>query len=114
MPGVREETRAADERGARTGWVFLTNHAHVLLQVAWQPDATLREVAERVGITERAAHRIMADLVADGYVSRTRVGRRNRYRVHSHRSLRHPETAGVAVGELLELLRPAERQIQAP
>ena len=56
----------------------------------------------------------MADLVADGYVSRTRMGRRNRYRVHSNRSLRHPETAGVVVGELLELLRPAERQIPAP
>jgi predicted ArsR family transcriptional regulator len=89
---------------ARAGWVFLTNHAHVLLQVARRPDATLRQVAERVGITERAAHRIMADLVADGYVTRTRVGRRNHYRIHAKRSLRHPETAGTEVGALLDLL----------
>ena len=85
-------------------WTFLTNHAHVLLCVAAQPDIRLRDVARRVGITERAAQRIMADLVAGGYLDRERVGRRNQYRVHADAPMRHPLESSQAVGRLLDVL----------
>ena len=85
-------------------WIFLTNHAHVLLQVAHRPDATVREIAARVGITERAAHRILADLVAERYIERERVGRRNRYRVDPSRPLRHAQLSHLQVGALLSAL----------
>ena len=62
-------------------WTFLTNHGHVLIAVATDPQARLREIAQRVGITERAAQLIVNDLEAAGYISKERVGRRNRYEV---------------------------------
>jgi DNA-binding Lrp family transcriptional regulator len=71
-------------------WSFLTNHAHVLLCIAHDPAIRLRDIAEAVGITERAAHRIVAELVEEGYVSRERRGRRNYYEVHPEQPLRHP------------------------
>ena len=71
-------------------WTFLTNHAHVLLCIAADPTIRVREVAALVGITERAAQRIVADLEAEGYISHERVGRRNRYEVHPTLPLRHP------------------------
>src|ERR687895_974209 len=86
-------------------WVFLTNHAYVLLCLARDPGIRLRDVAEHVGITERAAQRIVADLVADGYVTRMRAGRRNRYRVNSSAPLRHQLVDGHVVGDLLRALR---------
>ena len=86
------------------GWTFLTNHAHVLLLISRDPDIRVRELAERVGITERAAHRIVADLAEAGYLSRTRVGRRNRYQVHPELPLRHPIERAHEVGELLDVL----------
>jgi DNA-binding Lrp family transcriptional regulator len=86
------------------GWTFLTNHAHVLLLISRDPDIRVRELAERVGITERAAHRIVGDLVEAGYLSRARVGRRNHYVVHPERPLRHPIERAHHVGELLEVL----------
>jgi DNA-binding Lrp family transcriptional regulator len=100
---------------AVTGWTFLTNHAHVLLLISRDPEIRVRELAERVGITERAAHRIVADLVDAGYLSRARVGRRNRYQVHPERPLRHPIERDHEVGELLEVLGgPARRSRPAP
>ena len=66
---------------------------------------TLRDVADTVGITERAAQRIVTDLVEAGYVERTRVGRRNTYKLDPHRHMRHPEQTEYEIGELLELLR---------
>ena len=86
------------------GWTFLTNHGHVLLLISRDPDIRVRELAERVGITERAAHRIVADLAEAGYLSRTRVGRRNRYQVHPELPLRHPIERAHEVGELLDVL----------
>ena len=62
-------------------WDFLTNHAHVLLCVAHDPDVRLRDIAASVGITERGAHRIISQLVEEGYLTRERQGRRNRYKV---------------------------------
>ena len=86
------------------GWTFLTNHGHVLLLISQDPDIRVRQLAGRVGITERAAHRIVADLVGAGYLSRTRVGRRNRYMVHPELPLRHPIERTHNIGELLDVL----------
>ncbi len=86
------------------GWTFLTNHAHVLVCIAEDPDILLREVAERVGITERATQRIVAELEADGYLSHERVGRRNRYQVNRERPLRHPMEDHLEIGALLRVL----------
>jgi len=93
------------------GWTFLTNHTHVLLCIARDPEARLRDVAGLVGITERAAQRILADLVASGYVSRQRVGRRNSYALVPDLPLRHPLERQCAVGTLLSALdtRPARQ-----
>jgi DNA-binding Lrp family transcriptional regulator len=85
-------------------WTFLTNHAHVLLCVAADPDVRLREVAARVGITERATQRIVAELEAEGYLSHEKVGRRNRYEVHASLPLRHPLEDHLEIGALLRVL----------
>src|SRR3712207_5766339 len=92
-------------------WTFLTNHAHVLLCIARDPGARLRDVADDVGITERAAQRIVGELVAAGYLEREREGRRNRYRVHRELPLRHPLEREHAIGEILAVLgSPKPRQ----
>jgi len=88
----------------REGWTFLSNHGHVLVCLQLTPDVRLRDVAEQVGITERAAQQIVADLEAAGYVERSRVGRRNRYAVNVSGRFRHPLEAGVRVGDLLALV----------
>ena len=85
-------------------WSFLTNHAQVLIRLAEDPDIRLRELADAVGITERAAHRIVTDLAAAGYVIRTRTGRRNRYSVRYDLPLPDPLARGQKVGGLLEIL----------
>ncbi len=87
-----------------TGWDFLTNHAHVLSCVAHDPGIRLRDIASAVGITERTAHRILSELVEDGYVIRERDGRRNRYQVVADLPLRHPLVRGREVGDLLKVL----------
>ena len=88
----------------RSRWTFLTNHAHVLNCIASDPDVRLRDVAERVGITERAAQLIVSDLEEGGYLTRTRVGRRNRYQIHRDLPLRHPIEQDHEVGDLLTAL----------
>ncbi len=90
-------------------WTFLTNHARVLACVAEQPGFRLREIADCAQITERAAHRIVCDLVEEGYVTRHRLRRRNFYEVHPEQPLRHPLGEERRVGDLLDLLldRPA-------
>jgi predicted ArsR family transcriptional regulator len=88
----------------RPTWTFLTNHAQVLLCLSETPDIRLRDVAERVGITERAAQRILADLVESGYVRVTRVGRRNHYTVDRGHAMRHSAQVGYEIGVLLEAL----------
>jgi DNA-binding Lrp family transcriptional regulator len=85
-------------------WDFLTNHAHVLICVARDPGIRLRDIALAVGITERAAHRIVSELVDEGYVVRERQGRRNRYQVKTNLPLRHPLAEEREVGDLLEVL----------
>ena len=92
-------------------WTFLSNHAHVLVCLARNPDSRLRDVAGQVGITERAVQKIVGDLEAAGILSRHRVGRRNRYRLQLERPLRHPLEAHCSVRSLLELVsnEPGER-----
>jgi DNA-binding Lrp family transcriptional regulator len=90
-------------RGRGT-WTFLSNHLHVLVCMARDPTIRLRDVASQVGITERAAQSILADLVDAGYVTRVRVGRRNQYDVHSELPLRHPLECGSTVKDILAAL----------
>lgn len=85
-------------------WTFLTNHAHVLLCLALDPEVRLRDVAGKVGITERAAQRIVSDLQAEGYITSERIGRRNRYIIHPDTPMRHPMEERRAVGALIGLL----------
>jgi hypothetical protein len=85
-------------------WTFLTNHARVLLCVAHDPGARLRDIAASLGITERTAHGILGDLIKAGYVVKQRDGRRNRYQVQAHLPLREPVSREVAIGEVLALL----------
>ena len=101
--GNTEHRKAA----APPPWDLLTNHAHVLLCVAHDPGIRVRDIADAVGITERAAHRILSELVDQGYVLRERDGRRNRYEVRHELPLPHPLLQERQVGELLELLGPA-------
>ena len=87
------------------GWHFVTNHTQVLLCISSNPEIRLRDIAARVGITERAAQRIVADLVNEGYVTRTRSGRRNQYAINRQKEMRHPAQFGFEIGPLLDLLR---------
>ncbi|MGI5202495.1 helix-turn-helix transcriptional regulator [Spirillospora sp. CA-108201] len=84
-------------------WTFLTNHARVLIVIARDPDVRVRDVAQDIGITERAAQLIITDLEAAGYLTRTRVGRRNRYTVNAGRPFRHPTEADHDVQALIGL-----------
>jgi predicted transcriptional regulator len=86
-------------------WHFLTSHTQVLLAIHRDPDVRLRDVASSVGITERAAQRIVNDLVEAGYVTRERHGRRNRYAIKADVPMRHPAQFEHQIGELLEVLR---------
>ena len=86
------------------GWSFLTNHAQVLLCIAHDPGIRLREIGAAVGITERAAHRIVTELAAAGYISRTRNGRRNHYTIQSHLPLPDPLAREQKIGDLLAIL----------
>ncbi len=94
-------------------WTFLTNHGHVLLCIARDPQMRGRDIAAQVGITERAAQSLIADLVAAGYVTRSREGRRNRYELNGSLPLRHPLEQTHHVGELLRVLtepgRPSKK-----
>ncbi len=86
------------------GWTFLTNHARVLVCIAEDPGVRLREVGDRVGITERAAHRIIVELAAAGYITRQRNGRRNHYAINAQLPVHDPITREQNVGQLLEIL----------
>ena len=85
-------------------WTFLTNHALVLSYVARHPRTTARDLANAIGITERATRKIIADLLDTGYIAKKREGRRNRYRINPDVTLRHPSHGETAVGDLLEAL----------
>jgi predicted transcriptional regulator len=92
-------------RDEEPSWSFLTNHAQVLVCIAQDPGIRLREIGETVGITERAAHRIISELDAAGYISRKRNGRRNQYRIRTHLPLPDPLAREQKIGDLLDTLR---------
>jgi hypothetical protein len=94
-------------------WSFLTNHARVLLCIAHDPGARLRDIAASVGITDRSAYGIVTDLTAAGYVVKHKDGRRNRYQIQSHLPLPEPGSQELAIGEVLALLtgNPARQQL---
>ncbi|MFD9318488.1 helix-turn-helix transcriptional regulator [Streptomyces sp. NPDC060053] len=89
---------------SHNGWTFLTNHARVLAAIADNHSARIRDLAAHCRLTERAVQKIIADLEQDGYLSHTREGRGNAYRVESDKVLRHPAEAGLSVAALLSLL----------
>ena len=86
-----------------TSWSFLTTHARVLLAIAADPDIRLRDIATTVGVTERRAHTVVADLTHSGYVTKHRVGRRNRYEVQSQLRL-NDDVIELTIGDVLDLL----------
>jgi predicted ArsR family transcriptional regulator len=91
-------------RDGTSSWSFLTNHAQVLLCISRDPGVRLREIGDTVGITERAAHRIVSELTAAGYISRKRNGRRNHYTIQSHLRLPDPLAREQRIGDLLAIL----------
>jgi DNA-binding transcriptional ArsR family regulator len=97
-----------------TEWSFLTNHARVLLCIARDPGVRLRDIAATLGITERTAFGVIADLTDAGYVIKERDGRRNRYEVQHHLPLPEPTSQERTVGEVLELLGGGEVTLTSP
>jgi hypothetical protein len=86
------------------GWAFLTTHARVLICIADDPGIRLRDIGENLGITERAAHRVVTELAEAGYISRERNGRRNHYTINAHLPLPDAIARGQSIGELLSIL----------
>jgi DNA-binding MarR family transcriptional regulator len=82
-------------------WTFLSNHGNVIVYVDEHPTARLREIADSVGITERATHKLVSELVDEGYLTRKRVGRRSEYSVNCEQKLRHPALTGLTLHQLL-------------
>jgi hypothetical protein len=99
-----------------TRWTFLSNHAYVLIELHANPEQVLREVASKVGITERAVQRIVHELEEEGYLTRERVGRRNRYRLMAGKSLRHPLASRQTIDSLVQLMiqGPEQAPMQEP
>ncbi|MGD9701093.1 MAG: helix-turn-helix transcriptional regulator [Acidimicrobiia bacterium] len=95
-------TSSGDE--VHPGWTLLTNHGHVLVCIVRDPDILVSDIASQVGIRERAAHRILTELIAAGYVTRTKHGRQNHYSVRNDRPMRHPLERAHQIGELLRIL----------
>jgi DNA-binding MarR family transcriptional regulator len=93
----------------RKGWTFLSNHGHVLVCLADDPDLLLKDVASRVGITERAVQQIISDLEDALVITRHREGRRNRYVISREVHFRHPLEAGLRVGDFLDVTRRRAR-----
>jgi DNA-binding Lrp family transcriptional regulator len=110
QPNERGRSSETTQPSTGSGWTFLTNHAHVLFCIAQDPDVRLRDVAARVGITERAVQRIVTDLEGEGYLDVSKEGRRNRYRVNYDLPLRHPIERHRTVKALIDLvLGPGDR-----
>jgi hypothetical protein len=93
---------APGERGG--AWTLLTGHGHVLVEIARNPDARIRDISAAAGITERTTQAIVADLEAAGYITRTRTGRRTRYGINSDSPFRHHAQEGYMVGPFLDAL----------
>ncbi len=103
-PTVPDPSAAASSETSGNRWTFLSNHAHVLIVLYANPNLVLREVALKVGITERGVQRIVLDLEDGGFISRRKVGRKNHYEVNMDQPLRHSLEAHRSIGELLQLI----------
>jgi DNA-binding IclR family transcriptional regulator len=103
-PKTSDASIPPPQTAVHAGWTFLTNHSHVLLLLSAEPDLRLRDLAERVHITERAVQKIVAELEAGGVVTRHREGRRNHYEVHPDVALRHPVEAHCRVADLIAMV----------
>jgi len=116
---TNDKAEAAGSAGAtktsrsRSNWTLLSNHGHVLICIASDPDIRLRDIAVRVGITERAVFGIVEDLEVGGIIQRVKVGRRNRYLINVDASLRHEIEAHHTVGELIGLFAWSSDDMQA-
>jgi hypothetical protein len=95
---------------SKAGWTFLTHHAQVLLCIARDPGIRLRDIADRIGITERSAYGIVLDLAEAGYILKEKTGRRNRYQIQAHLPLPEPSSRERTVGEVLALLAGADME----
>jgi len=95
-------------------WTFFSNHGHVLVCLARDSEARLRDVAAQVGITERAVQKIVRDLQDGDYLEVSKHGRRNRYRINNRKALRHPLQSGSTVGQLINLVTKAQAPRQKP
>lgn len=104
VEAAKSEESPKKTKGGRNRWTFLTNHAHVLIQLHADSELVLRQVAAKVGITERAVQRIVQELEEEGYIERERVGRRNQYRVLKDNMLRHPIESHCKISDLLGLV----------
>jgi DNA-binding MarR family transcriptional regulator len=108
-PRIPKKTKPVGEKTdlpEKARWTFLTNHAHVLILLSQDATLVLREVAIKIGITERAVQRIIADLEQDGFIERKKVGRKNQYHILAKRPLRHPIEAHRSIGDLIALIGP--------
>ncbi len=105
IPVTTRSVDASDATGTANRWTFLTNHSHVLITLYANPDLVLREVATRVGITERGVQRIVQDLEEEGFIRIEKVGRKNHYQVLVDQPLRHPIGAHRTIGDLLKLVK---------
>ncbi len=94
-------------------WTFFSNHGHVIVELAHNPDARMRDLADQVGITERAVQRIVAELVEAKVLTRQRIGRRNRYTIDLDRRLRHPIEEHCCVGDLVAMVWSGTGEAQA-
>lgn len=106
-PGTSGSAQSSFEPGNRDSghrWTFLTNHSHVLILLARNPDMILRDVANQIGITERAVQRITQELEEGGFIEREKVGRKNHYRILTNVPLRHPIESHKKIGDLLDLI----------
>ena len=103
QPGARRARDAQDAHDAHDaqGWSLLSHHVHVLLCIDEDPDLTLREIAARIGLTERATHRLVDQLVSAGALTREREGRRNHYEIVHSWAPNHPLERGTTLGDLL-------------
>ena len=95
---------------SNTTWSFLTNHSHVLLCISEDPDITVRDLALKVGITERAVMRIIGELDEAGVIARTREGRRNHYSINRDQALRHPIEQHCSVADLIRMFKGARKR----
>lgn len=108
-PSTLSPSTTTEVAAAAGSWTFLSNHAHVLLCISDDPHQTLPQIAARVGITSRAVQLIVSDLILGGYLTRTKVGRRNHYRINPDGHLRHPLEAHHRVADLLSALGPTSQ-----